>query len=103
MLPLPPWKTRNLRISGRKGGFVQRFGVLAVEFLFGVFLMFSEEFRMETHVAWFVDAMDVSKGSGNGEIRPNLGEIVVYVPDIFGLGVQGSIIHAGIVNAYSFR
>jgi hypothetical protein len=87
VLPLPPWKTRNLQISFYKEKDQQRFGILSVKFLFSIFLMFAEEFGVETDVAGFVDTMDISEACGDGEVRANFCEIAVYIPNIFWLGV----------------
>jgi hypothetical protein len=90
-----------MRIAGFGGfsGRVQRFGVFAVEFLFGVFLMFAEEFGVETDVTGFVYAMDVTEPCCDGEVRSYFCECRVYIPDIFRLSIQRSIIHSSVINA----
>ena len=89
-----------MRIAGFDGfsGRVQRFGIFAVEFLFGVFLMFAEEFGVETDVTGFVYAMDVTETCCDGEVRSHFCECRVYIPDIFRLSIQRSIIHASVIN-----
>ena len=81
-------------------GGVQRFRIFAVEFLFCVFLVFSEEFGVETDVAGFVYAMDVSEARCDGEVGSDFHESRVYIPDIFGLSVQRSVIHPRVINTY---
>jgi len=60
--------------------------------------MFAKEFRMETDVARFVDTMNVSESSSDGEIGTNFREIVIYIPNIFWLSIQRSVINSSIVN-----
>jgi hypothetical protein len=66
---------------------------------FGVGLMFAEKFGMETDVAGFIDTMNVSESSGDGEIGTNFREIAIYVPNIFWLSIQRSVINSSIVDA----
>ena len=87
VLPLPPWKTRNLQIRVYKERSEQRFEILSVKFLFSVFLMFAKELGMETDVTRLVDTMDISEGCSDGEVWAYFCEIAVYIPDIFRLGV----------------
>lgn len=56
---------------------------------------------MKFNIAWLVNSMDISKRSCDGKIWPDFSEIPVDVPDIVGLSVQGSVIHAGIVDTYN--
>src|SRR5579859_4997843 len=98
--PLPPWKTRKLRVSLADWGWLQRFLIFAFELVLRVFLMFIEEFRVETDISGFVDTVDVSKASGNGEIRSNSGKCAVDIPDILRLSIQRSIINASVIHTY---
>jgi hypothetical protein len=75
------------RLASTRKGDQQRFGVFSVKFLFGIFLMFAEEFGVETDVAGFVDTMHISEACGDGEVRANFREVAVYIPNIFWLGV----------------
>jgi hypothetical protein len=80
--------------------YVQRFIFLGAELFFGVGLMFAEKFRLETDIAWFVHTMDVSESSGDREVWSNFRKSLIHIPDILWLGIQGSIIHAGVVDTY---
>ena len=102
VLPLPPWNTRNLSLVPVMlgGGGLQRFRVFAVEFLFCVFLVFAEEFGVETDVARFVYAVNVSETCSDGEVGSYFCECGVHVPDIFGLSIQSSVIHSRVVDTY---
>jgi len=60
--------------------------------------MFLEETGLKFDVAGLVHTMDVSKASGNGEVRRNLRKGMVHIPDILRLSVQTRIIHTCIVN-----
>jgi hypothetical protein len=81
-------------------GLLQRFLVFALELFAGVLLVFVEEFGVETDVAGFVDTVDVSETSSDGEVGPDFGEIAVYIPDILWLGIQRGIINASIIDTY---
>jgi hypothetical protein len=93
-------KETELTLSRRFGG-VQRFLVFDFELLFSVFLMFAEEFGMEADIAWFVDAVDISESSSDREVRTNLREIAIYIPNIFRLSIQRGIIDSSIVHTYN--
>ena len=62
--------------------------------------MFSEEFWVETDIAWFVDTMDVSETGGNGEVWADCRKSAVNIPNIFWLSVQGSIVDTSVINTY---
>lgn len=81
-------------------GRLQRLVVFALEFFAGVLLVFVEEFGVETDVAGFIDPVDVTETSGDGEVGSDLGEIAVYIPDILWLSIQRGIINASIIDTY---
>ena len=69
------------------------------ELLLGVELVLVEEFGVKADVSGLVDTMDVAKGGGDGEVGADLGESGVDVPNVLGLGVEASVVDAGVVNA----
>ena len=87
-----------MHVSGGEG--VQWFCVFAVEFLSRIFLVFAEEFGMETDVSGFVDAVDVSESCGDREVGSYFCERRIHVPDIFRLSIQCGIIDASVINTY---
>lgn len=69
------------------GGKIQRFVFFGTELLFGVLLVLLQEFWVETNVAWFIDSMDISKTSCNGEIWAYFSEISIDIPNILRLSI----------------
>jgi hypothetical protein len=62
--------------------------------------MFAEKFGVETDIAGFVDAVNVSECSGDGKVGTDFCEIAIYIPDIFRLSVQRCIVDTSIINTY---
>jgi hypothetical protein len=52
-------------------------------------LVLLEEFWPQLDVSWLVDAVDVTETSGNREEWRDLGQSLVDVVDVLGLGVEG--------------
>jgi len=71
---------------------------LAVDLLFGIGLMLSEELRMQFNVSGLVHTMDISESRGDRKVGRNRGKSFVNLIDIFGLGVKGAVIDIGVVN-----
>ena len=71
---------------------------LAVDLLFGIGLMLSEELRMQFNVSRLVHTMDISESRGDRKVGRNRGKGFVNLIDIFGLGVKGVVIDTGVVN-----
>ena len=53
---------------------------------------------MQLDISWLVYTVDVTETSGDGEIRADLGQGAVDVPDILWLGVQGIVVHTLVVD-----
>lgn len=63
-----------------------------------VLLVLGKKLRVELDVAGFVDTVDVTESSGDGEVRRDGGEGLVDGQDILGLGVEGVIVNILVVN-----
>jgi len=57
---------------------------------------------VEFDVTGFVHAVDVAEAGGDGEVGADLGERVVNVPDIFGLGVERVVVNVFVVDTVLF-
>jgi hypothetical protein len=94
--------TRHVRDwkPGGVSGRLQRFVVFALELLAGVLLVFVKEFGVKADVAGFVDTVDISETSRDGEVGSDFSEIAVYIPDILWLSIQRGIVNASIIDTY---
>jgi hypothetical protein len=68
--------------------------------LAGVLLVFVKEFGVKADVAGFVDTVDISETSRDGEVGSDFSEIAVYIPDILWLSIQRGIVNASIIDTY---
>ena len=57
---------------------------------------------MQAHVAGLVDAVDVAKGGGDGEVGRDLGQGRVDVVDVLGLGVERVVVDVLVVDPVLF-
>ena len=71
---------------------------LAVDLLFGIGLMLSEELRMQFNVSGLVHTMDISESRGDRKVGRNRGKSFVNLVDIFGLSVKGVVVDTSVVN-----
>jgi len=71
---------------------------LELKLLLDKLLVLAEKLGVKLDVAGSVHTVDVTEGSGNGEQVGDLGEGVVNVQNILGLGVEGSVIDLRVVN-----
>jgi hypothetical protein len=77
---------------------LQRLLVRATELLRRQGLVLAKKLGVETHVAGLVHAVNVSEGSRDREVRSDLGEALVHIPNVLRLGVKQSVINACVVN-----
>lgn len=73
-------------------------GVVSGKLLLDVELVLLEELGVELDVAGLVDTVDVTEGSGNGEVRRDSGEGGVDVIDILGLSVERVVVNILVVD-----
>ena len=72
--------------------------VAVVQLLGGVLLVLSEDLGSELDVTGLVDSVHVSESGGDGKVGRDLGERLVDVKDVFGLGVQAGVVDLGVVD-----
>mmetsp|Transcript_9708 Transcript_9708/g.27207 ORF Transcript_9708/g.27207 Transcript_9708/m.27207 type:complete len:432 (-) Transcript_9708:11-1306(-) len=73
--------------------------LIAAELLLDVGLGAFKDLGLEVDVAGGVDAVDVAEGGSAGEgTALNLGELLVGVPDLLGLGVETAGVDVGVIN-----
>ena len=72
--------------------------VLGASLLLDVLLVLAEELWAKLDVAGLVDTVDVTESSGNGEVRGDLGQSLVDLVNVFGLGVEGVVVDRLVVN-----
>jgi len=75
---------------------------LAVDLLFGIGLMLSEELRMQFNVSGLVHTMDISESRGDRKVGRNRGKSFVNFVDIFGLSVKGVVVDTSVINTVLF-
>ena len=76
----------------------QRFVVLTAQLLLGKVLVTLQKVRREHHVARFVDSVDVTEGSSDGEHGGDGRESLVDVIDLLWLGVETLSLHRSVVH-----
>jgi hypothetical protein len=67
--------------------------------LFRVGLVLTEQLRVQLDVSRLVNTVDVTEARGNRKVGRNRGQRRVDFVDVLGLGVEGVVIHTGVVNA----
>lgn len=75
-----------------------RLVLLGTDGLLDVLLVLLEETGLELNVARLVDSVNVAETSGNGEVGGNLGELLVDVQDVLGLGVERVVVNVLVVD-----
>ena len=75
-----------------------RLVLFRVDFVLDVFLMLSQQFRVELDVARLVHPMYVAKAGGDREVWADSRERVVDVVDIFWLGVKRVVVNVLVVD-----
>lgn len=76
--------------------------VLGTSLVLDVLLVLAEELRAELDVTGLVDTVNVTETSGNGEEGRDLGKGLVDLVNVFGLGVEGVVVNALVVNTVLF-
>ena len=77
---------------------LQRLGVGLANLLGSVLLVVTEELGPEGNVSGLVDTVNISETSGNGEVGGDGVQSSVDVVDVWGLGVEGSVVGVGVVD-----
>ena len=60
--------------------------------------MVTEEFGPEGDISRLVNTVNVSETSGNGEVGGDGVQSSVDIVDVWGLGVEGSVVGVGVVD-----
>ena len=76
----------------------QRLGVGLANLLSSVLLVVTEEFGPESNISRLVNTVNVSETSGNGEVGGDGVQSSVDIVDVWGLGVEGSVVGVGVVD-----
>jgi hypothetical protein len=71
---------------------------LGLALLLDVGLVLAEKLGVELDVAGSIDTVDVTESSGDREEVGDLGEGIVDVENVLGLGVERSVVDLGVVN-----
>lgn len=69
-----------------------------LDLLLGVGLVLGEKLGVELNVAGLVYTVDIAEGSSDGEVLCNGREGLVDLVDVLGLGVEGVVVDASVVN-----
>jgi hypothetical protein len=75
-----------------------RLVLLGTDSLLDVLLVLLQKTGLELDVAGLVDTVNVAETSGNGEVGGDLGELLVDVQDVLGLGVERVVVNILVVN-----
>jgi hypothetical protein len=72
--------------------------ILGASLLLDVLLVLGEEAGLELDVTGLVNTVDVTEASGDGEVGRDLGEGLVDLVDVLGLGVEGVVVNVLVVD-----
>src|SRR5665648_793919 len=81
---------------------INRMRVRNTQLFFDIILRIFQNNWHQLHVSWFVNTMNVSKRSCNGEVRRNFTQFLICVKNMGWLSIEKTIIQSTVINTIFF-